>query len=203
MKVESVYGDDDPRNQDDIYIWKAPYLKPSIAPFARVNGYRFRMQETDKKTFKRVTAAIKKDLPGKCDYNGISWWPIYQYNMGKDGKLLVVSCKSTSYDSWTVFYRLTPQNKVSIVRFHFPVLNNPRKEPNKKLKIIGYKPESMILNANILQRRIITGSSILDRKKYTFSGEWIWKEKFGFVLLKYSGWFLSKKKKWTEIKLIP
>jgi len=188
----------------DVYLWKAPFEKPTIAPYVEVRAYRFVLKKADGKTVQRVKAAIKKDFGAKCGYNVAPTWPIYQYDLGKDGKLLVSSCKITSFDSWSVYYQLTPKNSLRLLRFQFPVLNKYSKDSNKiPPKIVGYEERTMLKNSDILQQRLLTKSSLRDKEFRNFRTEWIWKEKHGFTLMKHAFVVFDRAKKTRETILYP
>jgi hypothetical protein len=185
----------DPQTQDDVYLWKAPFSKPDLKPFVDVDGYRFRTKEADEKTTQRIRAAIKKDFMGKCDEELVDNWPIYQYALGKDGRLLMVTCISTSYESSSVYYQLTIQNELKLLRFRSPELNNYSKQSNKvPPKITGYKELKMLPNSEILQRRLISRNNWLSGEMRKFQAEWSWKEGHGFTLISYASSVYEKKK---------
>jgi hypothetical protein len=185
--MASLEVNTDPTTQDDVFLWKAPFANPDLAPFVDVGGYRFELKEADAKTTERIRKAIKKDFGGKCSEEQVEHWPIYQYELGKDGRLFLVTCISTSYDSWTVYYQLTPQNQLKLLRFQSPLFNEYSQQSNETPpRIIGYEDLKMLKNSDILQRRLITRSSYLGSEVQQFSAEWIWKEGHGFILISYA-----------------
>jgi hypothetical protein len=186
----------DPKTQADVYLWKAPFTKPTIAPYVDVGGYRFVLTEAGEEISKRIKADVKKDLPGRCGYNVPENWPIYQYDLGKDGHLFMVSCTAASFDSSSVYVQRTPQNKLKLLRFQTPVLNGYSKNSHKiPPKIIGYRALKVLKNSQIVQRRVVSDSSSADSQLRHFWGEWIWKEGHGFTLMKYAFMVYDKNKK--------
>ncbi len=202
----------DPKAQTDVYLWKAPFETPDIAPFVDVPGYRFTLTPADKETSTRIKTAMKAEFPKKCGEASSTNWPIYQYDVGRDGRVFHASCIATSFDSWSVYYQITPQNKLKLLRFRSPVLSRHSKgSRTTSPTIIDYKELKVLRNSQIVQRRVVSGASLADTVpryhdtdgKPHFWAEWVWKEGQGFALLKYSFMVYDKEKKVRKTTLYP
>ena len=114
-------------------------------------------------------------------------WPIYQYDLGVDGHLLLVSCISRSMESWSVYYQLTPENTLKPLLFRFPVLNIAASDSAiEETKIIGFGKQSLLQSSEVLQRRIVSRHAQTEGEYRQYRAEWIWKEGHGITLIAYS-----------------
>ena len=187
VSIESNASENpDPQTQANIYIWKPPFQQLELKPFQNVSGYRFTMEMAEKELSIRVQNAVQKDFLEQCDQELVDSWPIYQYELGTDGHLLIVSCIATSFYSLDVYYQLTPEKELKNVHFPFPILNIDSKHlENEKPKIIGYKNVKMLESSMIVQRRLISTRNYVTFVDPSCMGEWVWKEGFGFMLIRY------------------
>ncbi|MBR58007.1 MAG: hypothetical protein CMH54_08285 [Myxococcales bacterium] len=201
----------DPRKQVDLYQWKAPYDTPDIAAFVDVPSYQFTLLRADNAIATRIKAAMKTDFPEQCDQAATNW-PIYQYDVGKDGRVFLASCLATSTASWSVYYQLTPQNKLKSLRFRTPVLARYDNNSNGKAPgIVGYQDLQVLRDSQIVQRRVISDGPLSDatppyhdaQGDPRFTAEWIWKQGHGFALLRYTFHVYDKEKNVNKTLVYP
>ena len=182
--THTALANKEPHTQDDLYIWKAPYLPRTLTPFQNVERYHFTLRAVSKKLHERVQKAKENDFGDQCGDNAPRDWPIYQYDLGRDGQLLIVSCISRSMDSWSVYYHHTIDDELKAISVQFPVLNTEKTDRIlSPPKIVGFENRRLLKNSEILQRRVVSRHQ---EPLGTYRAEWIWKEGYGLALIKYS-----------------
>lgn len=172
----------EPNAQDDLYIWKSPYLPRTLARFQHTGGYSFALREVPKELHERVQIAKEKDFGDQCGDSAPRNWPIYQYDLGPDGKLLMVSCISRSMDSWSVYYHHTQHDQLKPITVQFPILSTK----GTHTKITGFQEQSILKNSEILQRRVVSRHRESQGDIRQYRAEWVWKEGYGLELIEYS-----------------
>ena len=83
---------------------------------------------------------------------------------------------------WTVYYRIPPQQAPELLRFPVPVLDQAQIPP----RVLRVEAQALLLNSEILQRRILSTSSHRDPASTSPRMEWIWKQGQGLVLHRYT-----------------
>ena len=172
-----------PRTQSDLYIWAEGDSTPQLDPFVEDAGaYHLEQRIADKATTTTLYAALDRDLPGSCRNSKTHPWPIYSYDLGSDGRLYLLSCRADSVDMWTVYYRIPPKQAPELLRFPVPVLDQSTNPP----RVLRVEAQALLLNSEILQRRILSTSSRRDLASTSPRMEWIWKQGQGLVLHRYT-----------------
>lgn len=181
--THTAFASKEPQTQDDLYIWKAPYLPHTLEPFQYVKRYRFTHHKASQQLHERVQKAKEKDFGNECGNNAPRDWPISRYDLGDDGQLLVVACISQSMDSWSVYYHRTRDDQLKPVSVQFPIIHVEESAPkSSRPKIIAFQEKYLLKNSEILQRRVV---SQYREKSRHYRAEWVWKEGHGLALIEY------------------
>ena len=199
--LQTALASKEPQAQDDLYIWKAPYLPHTLERFQYVKRYRFTHQTASQQLHERVQKAKEKDFGTECGNNAPRDWPISRYDLGHDGQLLVVSCISQSLDSWSVYYHLTRDDQLKPISVQFPILSVEGSDPKSSHpKIISFQKQYLLKNSEILQRRVV--SQYREESRH-YRAEWVWKEGHGLTLIEYMFISYDEENQPTEHSLYP
>ncbi len=165
-------------------VWKASTAKPTLAPFADVGGYRVVHRPAPNALAQRVRQTIASRFKEQCpDRNG----PVYRYDVGKDGEVLMTSCKVTSFDSWMLYFQHTRAKALKLLHFNVPILKMGQDgAPVTSFTIVGFESRARLKESDILQGRVVSQGAFKRRAKHGFRAEWIWQEGHGMVLHHYS-----------------
>ena len=170
--------------QTDLYLWPPTLESPDITEWQEVERYRFRRLQASDTLSQRVYKALQTKFPNACYYQ-VPYWPIDQFDLGADGTLLRVSCRTDSYDSWTVYFQLTPQGTLNLLTFDLPKFKfTATGESAVSPEQVGTEPSPFILNGDILQRRLVLSSSMRSPQKWLTRQEWVWRQGEGFKLVR-------------------
>ena len=174
--TDTVTSGISPAAQADIYLVESAEASPTLRPFEDIVNYTFEYRRVEQDLLQKVRSAAARHFQGLCSNVVEETFSVYQFDLGSDGQLLMLSCNLTSSGSSTVYYQLDSKGRLKVIEFQFPVFNNysPRTLESPP-KIVGYESRRILPNSEVLQGRIVSRSTPRAGELWGFRAEWVWK----------------------------
>lgn len=168
--------EEDPSKQSDLFILGPATPATMIRDFVEVGKYDFSLTVADPTLVEWVRVQIQQDFPEQCLDVLLEDSSVHSYELGSDGKLIAASCTTTSTQSTSVYYHFRSDGSLRLVTFEFPRFNDFSPTSLEVAPaIIGYEPRTILPNSEILQRRLLSRSTLRAGELWSFRAEWVWK----------------------------